>query len=122
MTAEFAAKTGAFVDKYRNIAAFAGMLLLAACAGAGTPAPKPSAQASLPPLPPVPTAESYLQMTGQQRYDLRISMRQYPDEIRKPWLAAFKKSALVPLSEEVYLRLHEERERLDRVHGTVPLD
>lgn len=69
-------------------------------------------------MPPVPTAESYLRMTPQQRYDLRISIRSKPLPLRRAWLSAFKESAITPQPDDVYLRLHEEREQMDRRHNT----
>lgn len=69
-------------------------------------------------MPPVPTAESYLRMTPQQRYDLRIIIRAKPLPQRRAWLSAFKASAITPQPDDVYLRLHEEREQMDRRYNT----
>src|SRR3546814_16573276 len=42
-----------------------------------------------PKIPPVPDAQAYVEMVAQQRYDLRLQVRDLPDSVRIPWLNQF---------------------------------
>lgn len=73
-----------------------------------------------PPVPPVPTARAYWDMTPQQRYDLRLQVRELPDPQRIPWLQRLKDTLHDGLGEAQVEQLHEERNAMDREHGTRP--
>ncbi|MFT3762996.1 MAG: alpha/beta hydrolase-fold protein [Pseudoxanthomonas sp.] len=75
---------------------------------------------SPPPAPPVPTAQEYLRMTPQQRYELRLRVRDLPDPERIPWLERLKQTLHAGLSAEQVQTLHEERNRMDQENGTRP--
>ncbi len=72
------------------------------------------------PVPEVPTAQAYLRMTPEQRYDLRLRVRDLPDNARIPWLNRLKKTLHDGLTPEQAKTLHEERNRMDADNGTRP--
>lgn len=72
------------------------------------------------PVPAVPTAKEYLDMTPEQRYDLRLRVRDLPDISRIPWLNALKKTLHSGLTKEQSEALHTERNRMDAENGTRP--
>lgn len=72
-------------------------------------------------VPAVPTGEQYAAMTPEERYALRLRVRSLPDEVRKPWLAKLK-AVVDSLPEETRLKLHNERNAMDAVHGTRPVE
>src|SRR3546814_9477763 len=67
-----------------------------------------------PKIPPVPDAQAYVEMVAQQRYDLRLQVRDLPDSVRIPWLNQFKKILHEGLTRAQLESLHEERNRMDR--------
>ena len=71
-------------------------------------------------VPPVPTAAAYWQMTPEQRYDLRMWVRQLPDRQRIPWLTGLRDTLHDGLSKEQVQTLHEERNRMDAEQGSKP--
>lgn len=71
-------------------------------------------------VPPVPTAAAYWQMTPEQRYDLRMWVRQLPDRQRIPWLTRLRDTLHDGLSKEQGQALHEERNRMDAEQGSKP--
>lgn len=70
----------------------------------------------------VPDATSYLAMTPEGRYALRMKVRKLPEEKRKAWVAAFDASLGAGLTYGVHRGLHEERVAMDAKHGTAPVD
>ncbi|MFT3754401.1 MAG: alpha/beta hydrolase-fold protein [Pseudoxanthomonas sp.] len=70
------------------------------------------------PVPEVPSAQAYLQMTPEQRYDLRV--RDLPDIDRIPWLNQLKQTLQAGLTVEQNKALHDERNRMDQENGTQP--
>lgn len=72
------------------------------------------------PVPAVPTAQEYLQMSPAQRYDLRLRVRDLPDVSRIPWLNALKETLHAGLSKAQVEALHAERNRMDADNGTQP--
>lgn len=73
-----------------------------------------------PKAPPVPSAQEYLKLTPQRRYELRLWVRDLPDPERIPWLTRLQKNLHEGLSAEQVEALHEERNRMDKAHGTLP--
>lgn len=73
-----------------------------------------------PALPPVPDAQAYLKMTAEQRYQLRLDVRDLPDSARIPWLNRLKKTLQDGLTKEQREMLHAERNRMDQEQGTKP--
>ncbi|MEL1263014.1 alpha/beta hydrolase [Pseudoxanthomonas putridarboris] len=72
------------------------------------------------PVPDVPTAQAYLGMTAEQRYDLRLRVRDLPDNVRIPWLNELKKTLHEGLTAAQAKMLHDERNRMDAENGTRP--
>jgi len=72
------------------------------------------------PVPPVPTAKEYLEMTPAQRYDLRLRVRDLPDASRIPWLNQLKQTLHDGLTAEQVKTLHDERNSMDAENGTRP--
>lgn len=72
------------------------------------------------PVPPVPTAKEYLEMTPEQRYDLRLRVRDLPDASRIPWLNQLKQTLHDGLTAEQVKTLHDERNVMDAENGTRP--
>lgn len=72
------------------------------------------------PVPAVPTAREYLDMGAEQRYGLRLRVRDLPDNVRIPWLNQLKKTLHDGLTPEQAEALHEERNRMDAEMGTRP--
>lgn len=72
------------------------------------------------PVPAVPSAKAYLDMTSDQRYDLRLRVRDLPDVSRIPWLNALKEVLHNGLTKEQVETLHAERNRMDAEGGTRP--
>jgi predicted alpha/beta superfamily hydrolase len=73
-----------------------------------------------PKAPAVPAAQQYWQMTPKQRYDLRLWVRDLPDAERIPWLTQLRDTLHAGLSAEQVAALHEERNQMDKTHGTKP--
>ncbi|MGB3394713.1 MAG: alpha/beta hydrolase-fold protein [Stenotrophomonas sp.] len=71
-------------------------------------------------VPPVPSASSYWQMTPEQRYDLRMWVRQLPDRKRIPWLTRLRDTLHDGLSKEQLKTLHDERNGMDAEQGSKP--
>lgn len=69
--------------------------------------------------PPVPGPQEYLDMSADQRYRLRMQVRALPDALRIPWVEGLKKS-VSQLPDEPHHALHRERNRMDKLHGTLP--
>lgn len=72
------------------------------------------------PVPPVPSAAAYLAMSPQERYDLRLYVRELPDADRIPWLASLKQTLHDGLSKAQVEALHAERNAMDAEQGTRP--
>lgn len=72
------------------------------------------------PVPAVPTAQEYLKMSPEQRYDLRLRVRDLPDISRIPWLNQLKKTLHDGLTKAQVEVLHAERNRMDTDNGTQP--
>lgn len=72
------------------------------------------------PVPAVPTAQDYLKMSPEQRYDLRLRVRDLPDVSRIPWLNGLKKTLHAGLTKAQAEALHAERNRMDADNGTRP--
>lgn len=72
------------------------------------------------PVPGVPNAQAYFEMTAAQRYDLRLRVRDLPDAERIPWLNQLKKTLRDGLTREQSEFLHSERNAMDSEHGTHP--
>lgn len=70
----------------------------------------------------IPDAWEYLQLTPQQRYDLRMRVRALPREQHDAWNAQFKYNLDAGLWFDAHRALHDERVRMDQEHGTAPLD
>lgn len=71
-------------------------------------------------VPPVPSARAYWEMTPDQRYDLRMWVRQLPDKQRIPWLTALRDTLHDGLDEAQQAFLHDERNRFDAENGSKP--
>lgn len=72
------------------------------------------------PVPAVPTAQEYMALTAEQRYDLRLRVRDLPDAQRIPWLTRLKQTLHDGLTKQQAEALHAERNRMDSQHGTQP--
>ena len=72
------------------------------------------------PVPAVPSAADYLAMTPQQRYDLRLHVRQLDDAQRIPWLSGLKQTLHDGLTKAQVEALHSERNAMDSEQGTRP--
>jgi uncharacterized protein len=68
----------------------------------------------------VPTAQEYLKLDAEQRYELRMRIRALPDEQRAAWNERFQYSLNAGLTYAEHRRLHEERVAMDAKHGTAP--
>lgn len=66
----------------------------------------------------VPGPREYVDMTPEQRYRLRMQVRALPDAARIPWVQQFERA--LGSSDAPYVKLHKERNRMDRMHGTLP--
>ncbi|MFD0848870.1 alpha/beta hydrolase [Sphingosinicella xenopeptidilytica] len=87
-----------------------------------TPAPKP-APFKNPTRYKVPDAATYLKMTPEARYDLRMKVRRLPEAAqRKAWVEAFDRSLQTGLTYGPHRVLAEERIAMDKKHGTAPVD
>jgi uncharacterized protein len=73
-----------------------------------------------PKAPPVPSARDYQAMTPEQRYALRLWIRDLPDAQRIPWLTTLRDNLHRDLSEAEVEVLHAERNRMDADRGTRP--
>lgn len=71
---------------------------------------------------PIPDAVSYLKMTAEERYRLRLRSRKLPDAQHKLWVAEFDRTLGAGLTYGEHRRLAEEREAMDAKHGTKPRD
>jgi len=71
-------------------------------------------------VPPVPSASAYWQLTPEQRYDLRMWVRQLPDKQRIPWLTALRDTLHAGLDATQQAYLHDERNRFDAENGSKP--
>jgi len=70
----------------------------------------------------IPSAREYLQLTPQQRYDLRIKVRALPRDQHDAWNEQFKYNLDAGLWFDAHRALHDERVRMDKEHGTAPVD
>jgi uncharacterized protein len=86
------------------------------------PAPAPrEVEAGSPPAGiAVPSAEDYLKLEPDARYQLRMRIRALPDAQRKAWNDRFQHSLSAGLTYAQHRRLHEERVAMDAKHGTAP--
>lgn len=71
-------------------------------------------------VPPVPTAQEYLQLGPEGRYRLRMQVRALPDPNRIPWLNALKANLTQGLDAAQREQLHAERQEMDARHGSRP--
>ncbi|MCL7715755.1 alpha/beta hydrolase [Stenotrophomonas mori] len=71
-------------------------------------------------VPPVPSAAAYWAMTPEQRYDLRMWVRQLPDRKRIPWLTGLRDTLHDGLTAAQVQTLHDERNRMDAEQGSKP--
>lgn len=71
-------------------------------------------------VPAVPTAREYFDMTGEQRYNLRLQVRALPDPHRIPWLNRLKQTLNDGLSKDEMQVLHAERLAMDERYGSKP--
>ena len=71
-------------------------------------------------VPPVPTAQEYLQLGPEGRYRLRMQVRALPDPNRIPWLNALKANLTQGLDAAQREKLHAERQEMDARHGSRP--
>ncbi len=71
-------------------------------------------------VPPVPTAQEYLQLGPDGRYRLRLQVRALPDPNRIPWLNALKANLTQGLDAAQREKLHAERQEMDARHGSRP--
>lgn len=87
-------------------------------------APAPAAHVTSMGKPPggikVPTAQEYLKLTAEQRYKLRMRIRQLPEKERMAWNQQFQYSLSAGLTYAQHRKLHEERVAMDEKHGTQP--
>jgi predicted alpha/beta superfamily hydrolase len=87
-------------------------------------APAPAAKVVSTGKPPggikVPTAEEYLKLTADQRYKLRMRIRNLPEQKRMAWNQQFQFSLNSGLTYWQHRQLHEERQAMDEQHGTKP--
>ncbi len=85
------------------------------------PAPKP-APFKNPTRYKMPDAASYMKMTPEARYDLRMKTRALPEAQRKVWVAEFERTLKSGLTYGPHRLLAEERIAMDKKHGTAPID
>lgn len=81
----------------------------------------PAAKLALPGAPggiAVPTAGEYRAMNAEQRYALRLRVRDLPEDRRKLWTQAFHTSLSAGLTYGEHRRFYEERVAMDQRHGT----
>ncbi len=71
-------------------------------------------------VPAMPTAQEYLQMTAEQRYQLRVQVRGLPEAERIPWVTGLYRVLHDGLTKEQLDALHEERNSMDQRLGTKP--
>lgn len=71
-------------------------------------------------VPQLPSAAAYWQMTPEQRYDLRMWVRQLPDKQRIPWLTGLRDALHGGLDATQLAVLHEERNRMDTENDSRP--
>ncbi len=92
-------------------------------AGAKAPAraPKPAAWINRTGVP-IPDAASYLAMTPEQRYKLRLRSRKIPASQHAQWVAEFDRMLNSGLTYRQHRALAEERNEMDAKHGTKPVD
>lgn len=87
-------------------------------------APEPAAKVVSTGKPPggikVPTGEEYLKLTADQRYKMRMRVRKLPEQQRVAWNQQFQYSLNAGLTYLQHRKLHEEREAMDKQHGTSP--
>lgn len=87
----------------------------------GAPQPAPAAKLAPPGAPggiAVPTADAYRAMTADQRYALRLRVRDLPEDQRQTWTAQFNASLSAGLTYREHRRFYEERVAMDLHHGT----
>jgi uncharacterized protein len=94
------------------MSSFRHALVLALLLAAGTAAAQES--------PKVPTGDEYVAMTAEQRYALRLQIRELPEAPRKAWLAQLQK-VVHSLPEPMQHKLHDERNAMDAKYGTKPV-
>jgi len=67
---------------------------------------------------PVPSVQAYMAMTPEARYALRLKVRALPEAQRVAWVDLFDYTLSAGLTYDQHRRLHEERVRMDELHGT----
>jgi hypothetical protein len=70
---------------------------------------------------PVPSGAAYVAMTPEQRYDLRIKVRNLPDPAQRTKFLDQLKANLESQPNDVRVKLHDERNAMDQKNGTLPL-
>jgi uncharacterized protein len=73
-------------------------------------------------VPPLPTARSYLKLSADERYELRMQVRGLPKEQRDAFNAKLYDLLQGPISAAARKQLHQERIVMDKRHGTVPVE
>ena len=70
----------------------------------------------------IPDSTAYLELTPDQRYALRLQVRALPELERQQWNNAFQYNLRSGLTYAQHRGLHEERQAIDKIHGTSPPD
>ncbi|MFC3712977.1 alpha/beta hydrolase [Sphingoaurantiacus capsulatus] len=70
----------------------------------------------------IPTVEDYVKLTPEQRYELRIRSRKISPALHPSWVAEFDRTLGAGLTYGEHRALAEEREAMDKKHGTKPID
>lgn len=69
---------------------------------------------------PVPAADEYLAMDAEQRFQLRMRLRALDKPRQEAWTRRFKYNLDAALPYYEHRLLHEEKTRMDQLHGYVP--
>jgi hypothetical protein len=69
---------------------------------------------------PVPSKDEYVALTAQQRFDMRMRLRAIEPEPQAAWVKRFKYVLDEGLWYLDHRILHEEKERMDKIHGVLP--
>lgn len=67
-------------------------------------------------------AASYLKLTREQRYDMRLRSRKIDPKLHAGWVAEFDRTLGAGLTYGEHRKLAEERDAMDKKHGTQPID
>ncbi len=70
----------------------------------------------------VPSAAEYVAMTPEERYRLRVDVRSWPEQERRAFLSRLKYNLEAGLWYDEQFALHEERNAMDKKHGTRPVN